>query len=106
MYTVFLDRNKQYKATLGKIIRLEKINAKIGEKIIFQKIILSSNNGKISIGKPVLENFLVEGLIYKHGKTKKIKIIKFNRRKHYQKTLGHRQDYTDIVIKNIIYPLK
>ncbi|VFP79254.1 50S ribosomal protein L21 [Buchnera aphidicola] len=103
MYAIFLDRNKQYKAKCGQIIRLDKLNAKIGEKILFKKIILLSNQEKILIGKPILKNIYIEGSIYKHGRNKKIKIIKFNRRKHYKKNQGHRQYYTDIKIKNIMY---
>ncbi|WP_075433954.1 50S ribosomal protein L21 [Buchnera aphidicola] len=103
MYAIFLDRNKQYKAKVGKVIRLEKINNSVGSQILFKKIILFSNNKKISIGQPVLQNILIEGSIHKHGKEKKIKIIKFHRRKHYKKTQGHRQSYTDVLIKNFIY---
>ncbi|VFP81157.1 50S ribosomal protein L21 [Buchnera aphidicola (Cinara kochiana kochiana)] len=103
MYAIFLDRNKQYKVKFGEIIRLEKINIKIGEIIIFKKIILLSSNQKISIGQPILQNISVEGLVCNHGRYKKIKIIKFNRRKHYKKSQGHRQYYTEIKIKNIKY---
>ncbi|VFP77826.1 50S ribosomal protein L21 [Buchnera aphidicola] len=103
MYVIFLDRNTQYKAKSGDIIRLEKININIGKTIIFEKIILLSDNAKISIGQPILNNIYVEGLIHQHGRDKKIKIIKFNRRKHYKKNQGHRQYYTDVKIKNITY---
>lgn len=103
MYVIFLDRDTQYKAKCGDIIRLDKININIGKTIIFKKIILLSDNKKISIGQPILHNIYVEGLIYKHGRNKKIKIIKFNRRKHYKKNQGHRQYYTDIKINNIKY---
>ncbi|VFP85004.1 50S ribosomal protein L21 [Buchnera aphidicola (Cinara splendens)] len=103
MYVIFLDRNTQYKVKSGDIIRLEKININIGKKIIFEKIILLSDNTKISIGQPILNNVYVEGSIYRHGRHKKIKVIKFNRRKHYKKNQGHRQYYTDVKIKNITY---
>ncbi|ABJ90707.1 50S ribosomal protein L21 [Buchnera aphidicola] len=103
MYAILLDRNKQYKVTCGKIIRLEKIKMNIGEKIIFKKIIFLSKDEKSFIGKPILSDVYIEGLISKHGREKKIKIIKFHRRKHYKKTQGHRQYYTDVKIKQIIY---
>ncbi|VFP78234.1 50S ribosomal protein L21 [Buchnera aphidicola (Cinara cuneomaculata)] len=103
MYAILLDRNKQYKVKLGNIIRLEKINVNIGEVIIFKKIILLSNNQEISIGTPILPNISIEGSVYKHGRYKKIKIIKYNRRKHYKKNQGHRQYYTDVKINNIKY---
>ncbi|VFP83733.1 50S ribosomal protein L21 [Buchnera aphidicola] len=103
MYAIFLDRNKQYKVKFGEIIKLEKMNLKIGEIIIFKQIILLSNNKEISIGQPILKNVYIEGSVYKHGRDKKIKIIKFNRRKHYKKNQGHRQYYTKVKIKNIKY---
>lgn len=103
MYAVLLDRNKQYKVKPGNLIKIEKINMNIGEKIIFTNIILFSNNQNIYIGKPKLKNISVEALVYSHKKEKKIRIIKFTRRKHYKKTQGHRQLYTNILIKKILY---
>lgn len=102
MYAVLIDRNKQYKVKLGNIIKVEKINIKIGKKIIFEKIILLSKKNIIYIGNPILKNLYIEGTVYSQKKTKKIKIIKFNRRKHYKKTQGHRQSYTEILINKII----
>lgn len=102
MYAVFIDRNKQYKVKEGQIVKLEKINLNIGDTIIFNQIILISNNEKTLIGTPNLKNYQIKGNIRSHGKYKKIKIFKFNRRKHYKKTMGHRQKYTEISIINII----
>lgn len=102
MYAILLDRNKQYKIKCGEIIRLEKIQQEKGKKIIFNKVILFSKNGQTQIGQPILSNIIVEGRVIHHGREKKIKIIKFNRRKHYKKTQGHRQYYTDISIEKII----
>lgn len=103
IYAILIDRNKQYKIKFNEIIRFQKINIEVGKKIIFNKIILFSKNGKTQIGQPLLKNVLIEGEISKHGREKKIKIIKFNRRKHYKKNQGHRQYYTDITIKKIIF---
>nr|WP_075432417.1 50S ribosomal protein L21 [Buchnera aphidicola] len=102
MYAILIDRNKQYKIKCGEIVRLEKIQKEKGKKIIFNEVILFSKNGKTQIGKPILSNIIIEGRIINHGREKKIKIIKFNRRKHYKKTQGHRQYYTDISIEKII----
>lgn len=106
MYAILLDRNKQYKVKIGNIIKCEKINIKLGKKIIFKKIMLLSNKKKIKIGKPILKNIYIEGRIHSHGRDKKIKIIKFNRRKHYKKTQGHRQYYTNVTIEKIVHKLK
>ncbi|CUR53232.1 50S ribosomal protein L21 [Buchnera aphidicola] len=103
MYAILQDRNKQYKVQIGQIIRIEKINKKIGKKIFFKNVLLINNLKNTFFGSPTLKNAYIIGIIKKHQKDKKIKIIKFKRRKHYQKTQGHRQKHTTIVIKEIFY---
>ncbi|HXK00470.1 MAG TPA: 50S ribosomal protein L21 [Buchnera sp. (in: enterobacteria)] len=102
MYAVFLSGGKQYRVKEGQILRLEKLNVKIGQLIEFNKILMISNKNNIKIGNPILSKCLIEAYIDNHGKHKKIKILKFNRRKHYKKTQGHRQQFTDIRIKKIV----
>ncbi|WP_343192013.1 50S ribosomal protein L21 [Buchnera aphidicola (Formosaphis micheliae)] len=102
MYAIFISGGKQHKVKIGQIIRLEKINLKIGELINFKEILMITDSNTTKIGTPILSNYLIEGYIQKHGQHKKIKIIKFNRRKHYKKTQGHRQQFTDVKIEKII----
>ncbi|CAL4322551.1 50S ribosomal protein L21 [Buchnera aphidicola (Chaitophorus populicola)] len=101
MYAVFMNGGKQYKVKIGQILRLEKINHKIGKIIEFNTILLVKKNKEIFLGQPILKNTVIQACIYKHGREKKIHIIKFNRRKHYKKKQGHRQNYTSIKITNI-----
>ncbi|CAL4043428.1 50S ribosomal protein L21 [Buchnera aphidicola] len=101
MYAVFLNGGKQHRVKEGQIIRLEKLDLKIGQRIEFKKILMLSDKENIKIGKPILSKCYIEAYIDNHGKHKKIKIIKFNRRKHYKKTQGHRQAFTDVKIKKI-----
>jgi large subunit ribosomal protein L21 len=102
MYAVFLSGGKQYRVKEGQILRLEKLDLKIGKLIEFKEILMIKNNNNIKIGNPNLSKCFIEAYIDNHGKHKKIKIIKFNRRKHYKKTQGHRQQFTDVRIKKII----
>ena len=60
-----------------------------------------SDGKNIIIGKPKISNSFISADIITHGRNKKIKIIKFNRRKHYKKQQGHRQNFTDVIITNI-----
>lgn len=101
MYAVFINGGKQYKVQIGQVLRLEKINCKIGKIIKFKNILLIKKNKKIFLGQPILKNTVIKAYICRHGREKKINIIKFNRRKHYKKKQGHRQNYTSIKIINI-----
>ena len=101
MYAVISTGGKQYRVSKGDTIQIEKLDKKEGDTILFDKILLISNNGKVSIGKPFLKKSKIEGVIEAQGRDKKISIIKFHRRKHYKKQAGHRQSFTQIKITNI-----
>ena len=101
MYAVISTGGKQYRVSKGDTIQIEKLDKKEGDTILFDKILLISNNGKVSIGKPFLKKSKIEGVIKAQGRDKKISIIKFHRRKHYKKQAGHRQSFTQIKITNI-----
>ncbi|WP_343153341.1 50S ribosomal protein L21 [Buchnera aphidicola (Mindarus keteleerifoliae)] len=104
MHAVFKTGGKQYKVNVGQIIRIEKLNISAGNNIIFKNILLITDTSTIKIGSPNILGSTIEANILRHGKSKKINIIKFNRRKHYKKKQGHRQFFTDIKILNIHYP--
>lgn len=101
MYAVFLSGGKQYRATKNQVIRLEKLNHPLGETIQFNKILMIANKNSINIGTPFIKGGIIKAHIQNHGRLKKIKIIKFNRRKHYKKQQGHRQNFTDVKILDI-----
>ncbi|CAL4322131.1 50S ribosomal protein L21 [Buchnera aphidicola] len=101
MYAIFEHGGKQYQVKKGQNIKIEKINLNPGENINFYKIIMVIEKEKIKIGQPHVQNTNITGNIIQHGKHKKIKIIKFKRRKHHQKQQGHRQNFTEIKIINI-----
>ncbi|QJC35492.1 50S ribosomal protein L21 [Enterobacteriaceae endosymbiont of Donacia proxima] len=105
MYVIFDNGGKQYKVIEGQIIKLEKIQGIIGKKIEFNNVLLISNNNKLNIGKPVIPGGKVIAEIISHGKDKKIKVVKFRRRKHYRKIQGHRQLFTNIKIIKIIFSI-
>ncbi|BFI91069.1 50S ribosomal protein L21 [Enterobacterales bacterium endosymbiont of Anomoneura mori] len=102
MYAIVENGGKQYKVEENKILCIEKINDKIGNKIKLKKILLFVNNKYIKIGKPFINNIIINAEIINHIKDIKKKIIKFKRRKHQKKHLGHRQKYTIIKIIKIL----
>jgi|TARA_B100000902_G_scaffold398729_1_gene466609 large subunit ribosomal protein L21 len=101
MYAVISTGGKQYRVSKGDTIQVEKLDQNEGDTVLFDKILLISNNGKVSIGKPFLEKSKIEGIVKSQGRDKKVSIIKFHRRKHYKKQAGHRQSFTQVEITNI-----
>lgn len=97
MKAVVETGGKQYYVEEGSIIYVEKLDAEVGSTVKFDKVLMV--NGVA--GKPYLANATVEGEVLKHGKNKKIKVFKYNAKKKYRKTQGHRQPYTKVEIKKI-----
>ena len=98
MKAVIETGGKQYYVEEGSIIYVEKLDLEIGSKVKFDKVLMFNGNP----GRPYLNNVEVDGEVLKNGKNKKIKVFKYNAKKNYHKTQGHRQPYTKIEIKKII----
>lgn len=97
MKAVVETGGKQYYVEEGSVIYVEKLDAEVGSTVKFDKVLMV--NG--AAGKPYLANATVEGEVLKHGKNKKIKVFKYNAKKKFRKTQGHRQPYTKVEIKKI-----
>ena len=100
MYAIIESGGKQHKVVEGEILRLEKLEATAGDSVSFDKVLLVSNDGGLSVGSPYVEAS-VTAEVLEQGRHKKIRIIKFKRRKHYDKQQGHRQYYTEVKITGI-----
>ena len=85
MYAVIESGGKQHRVEAGEILQLEKLDAATGAKVKFDKILLIGEGDSVRIGEPYLKDGEVEAEVLKQGRGNKIKIIKFNRRKHYKK---------------------
>ena len=86
---------------VGEKLEVDKLNAKIGEKVVFETLLISEEDGSgFKIGAPVLTE-TVEAKVLEHGRGDKIKVFKMKPRKRYRRTQGHRQDYTLIEITKI-----
>lgn len=106
MYAIFENGGKQYKVSENEIINLEKINALSQTKLVFKNILMIVKNKNIILENTVLSKASIEGEIINHFRGQKIKIIKFNRRKHYYKQSGHAQYLTKVKIKKINFKEK
>ncbi len=101
MYAILESGGKQYRVTEGQTVKLEKLEADAGKMIDFDRILMIGNGEDAQFGAPVLEGVKVTAEVVKHGRHKKVQILKFKRRKHHMKRQGHRQEYTEVKITSI-----
>jgi large subunit ribosomal protein L21 len=101
MYAVLKSGGKQYRVEKGQHIKLEKLPHEVGDVVKFDEILMIADGEKISVGTPVLSKAKVEAKVVSHGRHKKIKVLKFKRRKQYMKKQGHRQYFTELEVTNI-----
>ena len=101
MYAVIATGGKQYRVGEGDILRVEKIQGEVGESVSFDTVLMFSDGENVKIGQPDLSDVAVRGHIVAQGKSKKVIVFKYKRRKRYRKTQGHRQQYTAIKIDSI-----
>lgn len=101
MYAVIANGGKQYKVMQGQVLELESIDIDAGQQIEFDQVLLVADGDNITVGAPFLKGVTVKGEVVDHGRHKKIHILKFRRRKHHMKRMGHRQNFTQVKIIGI-----
>ncbi|UCD84372.1 MAG: 50S ribosomal protein L21 [Deltaproteobacteria bacterium] len=101
MYAVVRTGGKQYRVSEGEVLRVEKLKGEVGDQVDFNEVLMVSGQDKVKIGTPVLTKASVTGEIVCQGKEKKITVFKQIRRKNFHRKRGHRQEYTEIRIKEI-----
>jgi len=101
MYAVIKTGGRQYRVMQGETLRVEKLAGDVGAAIQFEEVLLVGSGEDIQLGAPLVAGAVVAATIKSHGRGEKIRIIKFRRRKHHQKQMGHRQAYTEIEIGEI-----
>lgn len=90
---------KQYKVEEGQIIKIEKLDNKVGDKVKLETLLIAEGS-KIDLGQPLLGE-KVEGEILEQGRNKKITVIKYKSKTRYKRTLGHRQAFSALKILKI-----
>ena len=101
MYAVIVSGGKQHRVVEGEVLKLEKIEVETGGAVDFDKVLLVANGDDVKIGAPIVEGAKVTAEVVSHGRHDKVKIMKFKRRKHHMKQMGHRQWYTEVKITGI-----
>lgn len=101
MYAVFKTGGKQYRASKGDVIRVEKLDAEEGATVGIDEVLMIGEGDAVKVGAPFIAGGLVSAKVRSQGRGVKIRIIKHRRRKHYHKEQGHRQYYTELQITDI-----
>lgn len=101
MYAVIVTGGKQYRVSEGSVLQVEKLDAAEGANVEFDNVLLIANGDKVTLGTPNVAGAKVTGTVQGHGKTDKVAVVKFRRRKHYLRQGTHRQQYTKIKVTGI-----
>ena len=100
MYAVLVTGGKQYRVMQGETLRVELLEAEAGSEIKFDNVLMLGDGAGVTLGA-ALKGARVTATVLGHGRADKIRIVKFRRRKHHRKQMGHRQHYTEIQITGI-----
>ncbi|QDC43526.1 50S ribosomal protein L21 [Methylophilus medardicus] len=101
MYAVIKTGGKQYKVAAGDKVKVEKLTGDVGSTVVIDKVLLIADGETTTVGAPLVAGAKVNATVVSHGRGDKVMIFKMRRRKHYRKTQGHRQSYTEIKIDTI-----
>ncbi len=101
MYAVVKTGGKQYRVSAGEKLKIEQIPADVGAEIVLDQVLLVADGDALRMGTPLLTGAQITARVLAHGRGEKIRIFKMRRRKHYRRTQGHRQNYTEIEILGI-----
>ncbi|MFA6397312.1 MAG: 50S ribosomal protein L21 [Candidatus Paceibacterota bacterium] len=102
-FAVIETGGKQYKVSVGDILKVEKLTGdfKVGDKVTFDKVLLTSNGKDIEVGAPYLEKVKVEAIFQKEGRGQKVLVVKYKAKSRYLKRNGHRQTFNEVKISSI-----
>ena len=101
MHAVIKTGGKQYRVKVGDVLKFEQLLAEVGSSINFTEVLMITDGDNSTCGTPTIANAIVSAEVLAHGRHKKIKIIKFRRRKHHMKHMGHRQNFSQVKILTI-----
>ena len=101
MFAGFTSGGKQHRVTEGEVIKTEMLEVSPGDEVVFDQVLLVADGDAVSVGAPYVEGGTVTAEVLRHDRHKKIRVIKFKRRKDYLRRQGHRQYFTELKIKAI-----
>jgi large subunit ribosomal protein L21 len=104
MQAVIQTGGKQYRVKPGDAVRVESLRAEVGASVSFDQVLMLGDGDEARVGVPFVAGARVSATVLSHGRGDKVRIFKLRRRKHHQKTQGHRQAYTEVRIDEVLAP--
>jgi len=101
MYAVIKTGGKQYRVTNGETIKVESMVADVGAQVTIDQVLAVGDGAEVKVGTPLVAGATVKATVLSQGRHPKVRIFKMQRRKHFQKHAGHRQNFTELRIDSI-----
>ncbi|MFN7571343.1 MAG: 50S ribosomal protein L21 [Betaproteobacteria bacterium] len=101
MHAVIKTGGKQYRVAPGDKLKIESLPAEVGSVVTLDQVLAVGDGADLRLGTPLVAGAAVQATVLAHGRGDKVRIFKMRRRKHYAKTQGHRQNYTEVRIDSI-----
>jgi len=101
MYAVVETGGKQYRAAENDTLRVEKLEAEVGDEVTLDRVLMVSTDGGVRVGAPYLDGASVRAKVVRQGKGRKIEGLTFKAKKNERKRYGHRQPFTELVVTTI-----
>ena len=102
MYAIIKTGGKQYRVKSGEQVKVESLAAEVGAAVSFDNVLMLGEGDGVKVGAPFVSGAKVKATVVAQGRGEKVRIFKMRRRKHYAKTQGHRQNYTEVRIDEIV----
>ena len=102
MYAVIQTGGKQYRVKSGEQVKVELLAAEVGAAVSFDRVLMLGEGDGVKVGAPFLAGAAVKATVVAQGRGEKVRIFKLRRRKHFAKTQGHRQGFTEVRIDEIV----
>lgn len=100
-YAILETGGKQYRVEPGQTVRIEKLTANEGDQVTFDKVLMVSKDGALTVGAPFVSGATVTGTVKAQGKAPKIIVFKYHNKTNYRRKTGHRQPFTAVTIESI-----
>ena len=101
MYAVLKSVGKQFKVSPGDILKMDKIEGNVGDTISFKDVVAVGNGDKFELGSPAVQGAEVSAKLLHQTRDDKIRVFRKKRRKHFQRTKGHRQYISILKVMSI-----
>lgn len=101
MYAVVKTGGKQYRVAAGEKLKVEQLPADVGSEVVLDQVLMIADGDAVTMGTPLISGAAVKAKVLAHGRGDKVNIFKMRRRKHYRKSQGHRQNFTELEILGI-----